>query len=64
MAKKIVKQKAVKKDDNIFNYVIDAFVFLALCLFHLFVTDRYHNILRSKYYARESPPWTQRTVKY
>ena len=50
MAKKIVKQKSIKKEDNVFNYVIDVFVFLILCLFPLFVTDRYYNILQSKYY--------------
>lgn len=47
---KIAKKKEDKSKSPFLSYVIDSFVVLILCLFPLFVLDRYYNILQAKYY--------------
>lgn len=47
---KTVKKKNGKSDSPFLCRIIDIFVFLILCLFPLAVTDRYYNILQTKYY--------------
>ena len=44
------KRKNSKSDSALLSHTIDIFMFLILCLFPLFVMDRYYNILQAKYY--------------
>ncbi|MFQ9037788.1 hypothetical protein [Hungatella sp.] len=44
------KRKNSKSDSALLSHTIDIFTFLILCLFPLFVMDRYYNILQAKYY--------------
>ena len=44
------KRKNSKSDSALLSHTIDTFTFLILCLFPLFVMDRYYNILQAKYY--------------
>ena len=44
------KRKNSKSDSVLLLHTIDIFTFLILCLFPLFVMDRYYNILQAKYY--------------
>ena len=45
----IANKKKVEKETSS-NYIIDIFIVLILCVFPLFFTDKYFNILISKYY--------------
>ena len=47
---KINKSKNSKSDSALLSHIIDIFTFLILCLFPLFVMDKYYNILQAKYY--------------
>lgn len=47
---KIAKKKEKKIENPFLCKIIDVFVFAILCLFPLVVTDRYFNILTTKYY--------------
>ena len=47
---KINKSKNSKSDSALLSHIIDVFTFLILCLFPLFVMDKYYNILQAKYY--------------
>lgn len=44
------KRKNNKSESVLLSHIIDIFTFLVLCLFPLFVMDRYYNILQAKYY--------------
>lgn len=47
---KIAKKKKGESKSPLLFYMIDGFAVLILCLFPLFVLDRYFNILQAKYY--------------
>ena len=47
---KINKSKNSKSDSALLSHIMNIFTFLILCLFPLFVMDKYYNILQAKYY--------------